>query len=397
MSLERDKSLIIWMSALGMSQSGAQEGIRDDVKDAVWAYYMSNEHLGLCETLAEKRALTALPYKNIFVVLPGQWARISTIELPKMRAQDSLSAAGFAIEDQLGSGLSEQHIALGPQGKQEAQASANVDIKAVRVGAISVAKMNKLNSALSEAGLKADGIYIDHDVIPNDGSAYALSDRIIKAGPDGFTLDPNMQAFMEKADNGALQIEIKSADAAQLSQSLNLDGAVNFLQGAYASKRFETAQLKSFTRIGALAAGLAVSGLIWTGLNARAAKLQAVDMSAQMRDVYQLATGQRAPSNPALAVSRAIRSGGEIEADFLSLSALLFSAMTNVPDVSVDNLQFEETNNRLTLRLIYPSFDAASDMEEAVSRLGGRFQTGGVREQGERLVGDAILTLEPRS
>jgi len=49
------------------------------------------------------------------------------------------------------------------------------------------------------------------------------------------------------------------------------------------------------------------------------------------------------------------------------------------------------SNNELQLRLIYPSFESAGELEQAIRSAGGQLITGGVREQSGRFIGEATL------
>ena len=71
--------------------------------------------------------------------------------------------------------------------------------------------------------------------------------------------------------------------------------------------------------------------------------------------------------------------------------------MAGLDDVRVDQLRFNSDKGTLQLRLIYPSFDAAARVENAVSQAGGVLTTGGVREQNGAFVGEASLKMGDKS
>lgn len=342
-----------------------------------WHWYVSPELSGQAQSEAEKADLASVDTKSVYVILPGQWVRMFALDLPKMRSSDLKNAAGFSIEDKIAAPVGRQHIAISSQDGQ------------TRAGVIASEKMQAVKKALSAAGVSATQIFADFDVLRPQGSIYRLADRVIVAGEDGFTTDPDLYGAL----GGSPELPTAQASAAQLSRSLYFDSGVNFAQGKFSGRTFQIGNIKSLWRVAALFVGLAVVGLGWSGVNARAVNLQSSSLAEQMRETYEVATGQSAPSNPALTVTRAIKSGGPVQADFLSLSALLFEAVSRVDAVVVDTLQYDQTQNRLNLRLIYPSFESASEIEVAVAALGGEFRAGGVREQAGRKIGDAVLTL----
>ncbi|MGB3454739.1 MAG: type II secretion system protein GspL, partial [Litorimonas sp.] len=137
----------------------------------------------------------------------------------------------------------------------------------------------------------------------------------------------------------------------------------------------------------ALGAGLADS---------RATQAQARALSDQARQSYQSVTGQPAPAD----LARAVRRAGPSDADptaFLALSDVLFRSLSQHPDIRVERLSYDSTENALRLRLLYPGFDAPGALERTANQTGAVFVTGGVREQSGRYVGDASLRLEGTS
>jgi general secretion pathway protein L len=88
---------------------------------------------------------------------------------------------------------------------------------------------------------------------------------------------------------------------------------------------------------------------------------------------------------------QAMKSGGEDTLAFLRLSQILFSGVEQIEGLSVDQLRYQDTNNELQLRLIYPSFESAGQLETAIRAAGGQLITGGVREQSGQFVGEATL------
>ncbi len=346
-----------------------------DEISAPWLWHMSELQHGSASSADERAGLAALGAKSIWVIMPGQWARIHSLELPKMRSQDRLSAAGFALEDALGTGLKGQHIAL----------------SADRAGVMSTVKIKAMLTALSAAGITPDAAYADYDIIGADDKALLLQGRVIVGGPDGYAVDRSLYEAMQTG------LPLSSADINALSSGLAPGASLNFLQGEFTVSKFEMPALGQFLRAAALTLGLGMAWLVWQGIEARSARLQAEDLRGQTRALYESATGKTAPSNPALAVTRALRlSGGGQSAGFLSLSAILFEAVAQMEDVAVESVQYNANKDQLSVRLSYPDFESATQFERAVAAAGGALDTGGVREQGGKMVGDVTLTLGGR-
>ncbi|MGJ8564418.1 MAG: type II secretion system protein GspL [Alphaproteobacteria bacterium] len=331
-------------------------------------HWRAGQDQGYAVTAADKAGLAGLGEGDVTVILPGQMVRIFDHTLPKMREQERLSAAGFAIEDQVATPLSEQHI-VAPADD-------------TRIAVIKSDAMARIQSALSGAGLAAKAMFADFDVVQSEQETIILPDRIITPGKAGYTMDTAWQPGA-KTDG----------DIVAVMRGLRFDGALNLATGRYARRNKGAIATPQLLRIAAI---FAVAGFVWLGWEAvqSRAKIQQADfIRAQISKLYTDYTGQAAPANPALSVTRTLKSGGSVKADILPLSAILFRAVETVPDVSIDTLQFDPGHNRLSLRLIYPRFESATELEQAVRAAGGTFQSGGVREQSGRLIGDAVLTL----
>lgn len=331
--------------------------------DQAWHWRRGDDY-GFAVTLADKEALEG----DAAIILPGQMVRLFDHALPKMREQERRAAAGFAVEDKIATPLIDNHIVAPHEDG--------------RIGVISHDVMTRLMSVLKDVGLSAKIIAADFETVRWDAPRLGLSDRILYPGRTGYALDP---AWQEDP-----QVE---ADIVDVLHSVNLYGVLNFASGAYAAKTKRLIGGSQLVRFAAVFALAGLAWLSWEAVQSRAKMKQAEFIRGQMTQLYADYTGQAAPANPALAVTRAVKNKGGSSADVLSLSAVLFRAVETVPDVSVESLQFNAGQNQLTLRLIYPQFESATDFEAAVRAAGGTLRAGGVREQGGRLLGDAVLTL----
>lgn len=301
------------------------------------------------------------------IILPGQIVRIYSHELPKMREREKIAAAKFAIEDRTAAPLDGQHIALASSGDN-------------RLAVIDSSELSRILSQLQTQGIDALDIYADFDWIAPRSEAVVLPDRIIFTSAEGYTIDPDW------ADSDLADLPLSGWDNLPTH-----DGKLSLRQGAFA--RVSEFNLP-FTALAKMAALIAFTGLSWLTLQwaeTRATVKQAEDLKQQTAALYTQATGQPAPANPALAVTRAVKSGPATDAHFIPLLAGVNSALLETNNINIQSLSYDQSKAQLNLKLIYPSFESASELEQAVSRTGGSFRTGGVREQNGILIGDATF------
>ena len=305
--------------------------------------------------------------KEVIAVLPGQSVRIYSHELPATSKRDRLRAAGFSIEDKIAVPLDSVHIALSDD----------------RIAVIDKAELAAYLAQLKEVGLLPIKAIADFEALADIDGAATLLDRVVMTGPMGHAMDGAW------ADEGRPYPDetILSAIGAQLEQNNTL----NILQNGFLPKSSFNFGWRKLVPIGGLAACLGIAALVLHGLEARALKLQTADLKTQMSEIYTQATGQAAPSNPALAATRAMKSGGKDNLAFLRLSQILFNGVEQIEGLSVEQLRFLDTKNELQLRLTYPSFESAGQLESAIRAAGGQLTTGGVREQSGQFVGEATL------
>lgn len=334
--------------------------------------WTTNSTSGTAGSISEKSSLAEQGFKETVVIVPGQWAKTYAHDLPKMRSKERLSAAAFSVEDKTAAALKDEHIVLGTN---------NDD----RLAIIAVSSMERMLAELTEAGLNPDSVYIDFDILSGTLDAIRLTDRIIVPGPDGHTLDPEW-------DDGEFRDVIVS-EPSDLTAFINADAAINLRQGKFARRRQFQFGGNGLARAAAVLAVLGLSWGAYEGTKARALNAQATQYKTEANQLYTKATGKPAPANVALAVTRAAKGQPNSGADVLSLSSQLFAAIATTEGVMIDVLQYDQDKGELNLRLIYPSFESAGQLERAASASGGVFEAGGVREQGGDLIGDAIFRL----
>ncbi len=306
---------------------------------------------------------------EVIAVLAGQSVRLYPHELPVSSKRDRLRAAGFSIEDMVAQRLDHMHIALDDN----------------RIGVMSKTDLQDALDQLSDAGLKPTQAIADFDALSGIEGDIEMLDRVVSTGELGHTVDLDWsetttpQTFSDEKLLSAIGVQLEKGEV------------LNLLQNEFSIKSGLGLEWRRFAGLGALAASLAIAGLVWQGLEARAMKLRAADIKTRTAQLYSEATGKAAPTNPALAATRALKAGGQDSFEFLHLSQILFNGVEKIDGLSVDQLRYQQTRHELQLRLIYPSFESASEFEAAVKSAGGQLITGGVREQSGEFVGEAVL------
>ncbi len=306
-------------------------------------------------------------HKEVVAVLSGQSLRIYPHELPATSKRDRLRAAGFSIEDKIAVPLARVHIALSDD----------------RIAVMDKDELAANITQLKQAGVTPAKAVADFEALAEIDGNVALLDRVVTTGPLGHAMDNGW------ADEGKTYPDetLLAAIGSKLEQNTTL----NILQNGFSSKSSFNFGWRKLAPLGGLAACLGLAALVMHGAEARALRLQAADLKTQTAQLYTEATGQAAPSNPALAATRAVKSGGKDTLAFLRLSQILFSSVEQIEGLSVEQLRYQDSKNELQLRLIYPSFESAGALETAIRTAGGRLTTGGVREQSGQFVGEATL------
>ncbi|WP_371395721.1 type II secretion system protein GspL [Fretibacter rubidus] len=352
--------------------------ISDNPKDS-WIFLHDGVE-GIATSQPEKAALAELSNGQARVIINGQNARIFIRDLPNLRGKDRLAAAGFAVEDGIATSLTDHHIAMSVIGND------------THIAVVSHDYMTRLQDSLRAAGLRSDAIFIDHDSRAVDAAPVVLDGRIIVAKQSA--KDERNDAHSFTIDKDWDDGEFKDAPiitAANFMATARFDGAVNLAQGRYALRR-STVSFSAWGRVAALLAATCAAGLLWQASTTRALNLQTAALRVDTAAIFSQATGQAAPANPALAATRLVQSSGGSKVDFLTLSTALFDTIGRIDGVMIDGVQYVAGGNQLTLQILYPNFDTASQIETLAREAGFAFQAGGVREQGSGLRGDAVLT-----
>ncbi len=302
------------------------------------------------------------------IIIPGQSVRIYSHELPKMRESERLNAARFFVEDRIGAALDGQHIVLSD----------------ARIAVMKTEMLRTIIERVEKHGSTVDNIYADFDWLAGAGTV-RLSDRVIITGPEGYTIDPE---WAEEEHTGLPQ-----TTWADVQGYANTAQAISLRRGVFAEKTNIVFPRRGLSSIAALAL---IAGLVWLGHTAvkvRALNSQTQFLRSESAALYTQATGNPAPNNPALAMTRALKTTPKSAPGFLSLSASLNPILASIDGVTIDNLSYDASKSELKLRLIYPNFDAADTVEQAAKHSGGTFKPGGIAKRNGVLMGDARFSV----
>lgn len=306
----------------------------------------------------------------IVLVMSGQNIQTFSHDLPKMNRKERAQAILYSIEDNLSTSLDNLHIAL-------------KDDEVPMVSVVDTSLMVEIRNWASLHGLRLRQMIADYDALSlSSPSPIRLSDRVIVPGRQGHTLDPNW--YEGEADT------IEPSEFFSLIVE-NLPNTTNLMQGDFTPKSTLGNTAKIWTQLGSFVAALGIAFLLFQTASTLAVQAQANKIRAQTKMLYTQATGQGAPDNPARAVIQAQKNGDIAPLQFLMLSNIAFEVLRDFEDVTIERMTFQNSRHELQMRFIYPSFERAEDVKNAMDKAGGNFIPGGVREQSGRFVGEAVL------
>lgn len=336
-------------------------------------------HSGNAVTVQEKSALAEQAPDNTIVVIPGQHVRIFTHDLPPTRRSDALKAAAFSVEEKLAGPVANQHVALGQNDDK-------------RVAIIAKTQLESILKSLAHAGLSPTMVIADFDGFAAADTAINAFERLIITGPSGMALDADWEGELPP---GTVVETLDDAPALQrMATHIMAATPINLLQGDFSKPGKGWNTLKGLRRAAVLLVVLGAASLLWNFAQARALISAANAYKAQTARLYTQALGAPPPANPALAVTRQVQESAGMAAGFLELSQILFDGIAQVEGLSVETLDYDASQTVIRLRLSYPSFESASDLEAAIAEAGGHLAPGGLRETGGVFIGDAVLGLE---
>jgi len=355
---------------------------------------------------------------TVWVVVPGVDVITRAVEIPAQTDSRARQAAAFALEDDLAIDGEDMHFALSDataQGPRLVAAVAHDTMRAwqAQLEAIGLSPNVLVPDYAALGAASGEAVVIDHaGMAIVQGAAPGL----------GFALEhESLEWVLEEALSGAKSVRIMSADADTLRagplQSLSkvaryeslsdakvlemafaaLSGgpAINLLQGPYAPRRKWRPALRLWRRAGILASAAALAGvavLVADGvrLNRHAesalARAEAV-FRRTLPDVKRV-VNPRSQIRAHLQDLKARASTG-----FLSTSAILFSAVSDIDNAEIETLRFDAKRGESSATMSLPSYDAMERLKSGITSRGGIVQEGGARQDGERIMTDIIVRL----
>lgn len=338
----------------------------DPRKDALLAARRGDDFI---ITRGDSDALAQSAQRPLALIIPGQAVRAFITDLPAtIKSRDRVNVARFAHEDKLGVSPLDVHVVVGA-GELAPTAIINPEIMEQMIGASDPAMIVSDFDALAD--------------LPTEGSDVVLLDRVVRPGSTGLSLDPDW------SEGDAIVVD-DEAMARAIFARIDRKAVLNLRAGPY--RKRTKIDAGPWMGIAALFIACLVLGLGLRLADIRAKSAQADALNSEARMLYTQMTGQ-APPQPLSRLARQAGVSGASSTLFLSLSDQLFDTLSEHPDVSIERLSYDIEEAALRLRLIYPSFEAASEVEQSFATRGTTFVTGGVREQNGVFVGDANLSL----
>lgn len=343
---------------------------------APWWWQCGEQAAMQARTPEDKAALAHLDAKPIIAIMAGQAIRTIPIDLPAMRPSERQKAAALFIEDHIATSLNNQHILLS-------------DTEPAYISLTSRNKLQKLLEALKAYSLTPNIVYADFDCLAQTQQSYQLDDRLLYTGGLGYSLDTDSPL---QAHDPHMQTP-KSLSWTDFFNLATKPEALNLLQGEFAPQRpyrLNKALAQRFILSGA-ACLFAYILLLWAQTTAYQKQTQ--HLHTDMRHLYSQVSGDAGSQTPVLSLRRNINKQVQ-QVDFLTLSQILFEAIESVAGIEIENLQYEAQKAQLSLRLSYPGFETAPAFEQAAQKIGAKVQTGSVREQDGRFIGQALFSLQ---
>lgn len=351
---------------------------------------------------------------RVSLLIPGDQVLALRAPLPARTDAQARAAAPYAIEDYLATPLDRVHVALGTRQTDGTRL----------ILAIAADLLTGWRAALQAVNLAPDLIMPDYLALParaGEMHVAMLGQRLACRLPDGtgFAADSDLAAMLlpdltatqvpqRVVHAGALAVDVAAAlpaDAALIDAGA--DGAaallsavgqrpsdgVNLLQGRFTAGPGWRAVLRPWRWAAALAAAWLLAMLVlalaqgWRDHGAAADRVAAAEalFRQQFPEVRTLV-------NPrAQLQARLRRLGGGGEADFITLAALLTTALAEVEQVSLDGLRFDQERGGLAASLRYQAFSDVELVRAAVARQGGVAEEGGARQSGGEIIGEIMV------
>jgi general secretion pathway protein L len=349
--------------------------------------------------------------RHVCVLVPGTDVLLMEPELPAKAGTKLAQMVPYALEEQLAEDIDDLHFAIGRRGGAESAGRRATDATRTPVAVVARALMDEWLSAVQAAGINAESMYADTDLLPaNPGQAVAwldgdmivvrpaggapvtmpadaLAEALALARPaaDEFAVEnrgaglilytgaqewqqhgPAVEAMRETFDGIKVQV-LSDGPLALLAQQLPAATAINLLQGSYAPQTSHAVGWHAWRVAAILLAclvGLHVAGKA-TELTVLKTRERALDTSidqafrAAMPGEHNTTDARRRMQQRLVAA----RGGGEFSGLLPALGALA-AARNGAPGTVVQALSFRE--GAVDLKLAAPNAESLDRISRAL-------------------------------
>ncbi len=351
-------------------------------------------------SLSEAAALATA--RKVIVLAPGTEVHLADPVLPIKRGAQLEQVMRYALEENLASDIDDLHFAIG---KRQADGSTPVAV-------VEHQHLESWLAALAEAGIAADAIYSEADVLPvvQGGVSVVIDHGLLylkRGSARGTTLDVQplseaLQLSFGAAEETLADALIYLSQAEYEAQVATLDAvrervpvlqtkllpegplplfalqaikatAVNLLSGKYARKKSWDKALAPWRIAAMLAAAVALLHLTASGLQIwqlarteKQADLQIREVVAQTLPGTQVTDTRKARQQFEAQLNALRDSGGG--ASLLANLNVLSATLAQVPDTRLDALAYRP--KVIDLRVTAPTVDALARMQQLVNEQG---------------------------
>jgi general secretion pathway protein L len=335
--------------------------------------------------------------RHVCVLVPGTDVLLTEPELPAKAGAKLQQIVPYALEEQLAEDIDDLHFAIGKRASDSATTP---------VAVVALSLMDEWTSALKAAGLSAESMYVDSDLLPlNPGHAVALlEDDVVtirpavgptismpadalaealllaKPAPDagegaspGLILytgaaewqqhSPKVEAIRDRFEGIKVQL-LTGGPLGLFAQQLPTAKPVNLLQGRYAPQNPRAVGWQSWRVAAMLLAGLIVLHVAGKGAELYMLKRaeKTVDLSIDQAFKAAMPGEQNSTNARRRMESKLVAVRGSGGSGLLPALAALVEARSSVPGTTVQAMSFRD--GALELKMAAPDADSLDRLSQ---------------------------------
>jgi general secretion pathway protein L len=329
--------------------------------------------------------------RHVCVLVPGTDVLLTEPELPAKAGAKLQQIVPYALEEQLADDIDELHFAIGKRG---------ADSPATPVAVVALSLMDEWTSALKAAGIVAESMYVDSDLLPvNPGHAVALleDDVVVVRPPAGATISmpsdalgealqlvrptaetgegsgrglilytgaaewqqysPQVEAIRDQFDGIKVQL-LTSGPLTLLAQQLPSAKPINLLQGRYTPQSTRPVGWQAWRVAALLLVGLVVLHAAGKGAELVMLKRAEQKVDANIQQAFRAAMpGEQNTTNAKRRMeSKLVAARNGAGSGLLAALAALVDARNSVPGTTVQAMSFRD--GALDLKMAAPNADS---------------------------------------